>query len=116
MQCDNNKNLFWGVGPLVISHKIQVKLLVNLCTKASYAHSSKSFPGTTDKILHCEKFHSSSCLKIAAMRGSMDPYFLKVDFILPSQFFFFNFAQENGQKIYKHAHKVGRNGQNSLEN
>ena len=72
----------------MISHKCQVNLLVNLGTKASYAHSSKTFPGTTDKILHCEKFHSSSCLKIAAMQGSMDPYFLKVDFTLPSQFVF----------------------------
>ena len=29
-----------GGGPLVISHKCQVNLLVNLGTKASYAHSS----------------------------------------------------------------------------
>ena len=83
----------------MISHKIQVKLLVNLGTKASYAHSSKTFPGTTDKILHCEKFHSSSCLKIAAMRGSMDPYFLKVDFILPSQFFFLTLRRKMAKKF-----------------
>ena len=34
------KKIRRGGGPLVISHKCQVNLLVNLCTKASYAHSS----------------------------------------------------------------------------
>ena len=39
------------------------------------------------------------------------------DFFLHSHNFTFeSFAQENGEKISKLAHKVGKNGQQSLEN
>ena len=62
-QTCNIKTIGRGGGPLVISHKCQVNLLVNLGTKASYAHSSSNLaPGTIDKTSHCAKFHISSCL------------------------------------------------------
>ena len=41
---------------------------------------------------------------------------LKVFFLRRRNLIFENFAQENGQKIFKHAHKEGKNGQKSLEN
>ena len=55
---DINSTIERGGRSIVISHKCRV----NLDTKASYALSSKIIPGTRDKISHCAKFHSCSCL------------------------------------------------------
>ena len=54
---------FWRGGrPLVISHKCWFISWLFLAPRPPMHFLHKSFPGTSDKIYHCAKFHSSSCL------------------------------------------------------
>ena len=51
-----------GGGPLVISHKCRVISWLFLAPRPSMHFLHKTFPGTSDKIFQCAKFHNSSCL------------------------------------------------------
>ena len=51
-----------GGGPLVISPKCRLISWLFLAPRPPLHFLHKSFPGTSDKISHCAKFHSSSCL------------------------------------------------------
>ena len=54
--------LLRGGGPLVISHKCRLISWLFLAPTPSMHFLHKTFPGASDKISHCAKFHGSSCL------------------------------------------------------
>ena len=51
-----------GEGPLVISHKCRLMSWLILAPRPPMHFLHKTFPGTSNKISHCAKFHGSSCL------------------------------------------------------
>ena len=51
-----------GGGPLVISHKCRLISWLFLVQRPPMHFIYNTFPGTSDKISHSAKFHSSSCL------------------------------------------------------
>ena len=51
-----------GKGPLVISHKCRLMSWLILAPRPPMHFLHKTFPGTSNKISHCAKFHGSSCL------------------------------------------------------
>ncbi len=51
-----------GGGPPVISHKCRLISWLILAPRPPMHFLHKTFPGTSDKISGCAKFHGSSCL------------------------------------------------------